>query len=883
VAAEPLASGPRPWHALSVEEVAAALATDPERGLAAAEARRRLARVGANRVADTGETPLWRLALRQFRSLVVLLLLVAAAIAWGLGEVAEALAILAALVLNAAIGFGTEWRAQISLARLRALVVPMARVRRDGRDLAVPAAGLVPGDVILLEAGSQVPADARLVRATALRVDESALTGESVPVAKIAPGRLPADTRLAERTSMVYLATAVLAGSGTALVTATGLGTELGRIGQLVALAGERTTPLERQVERLGRRMIGLALGVCALVAAIGILHGEPVGLMLETAVSLAISAIPEGLPAVTAVALATGLWRLARAGALVRRLPAVETLGSTTVICADKTGTMTENRMTVVRLVVGERAIEVHGEGDAARGAFREGGRDLDPAADAAIARLLTVGSLVNDAALEVEGDRLRGHGDPTETALLVAAAKAGIDPAALARQWPRRREIPFDPLARYMATFHETPDGGRALLVKGAPGEIVRRSSWRETAAGPVALSEGDRAHLLAVNRELAAGGVRVLALAWRPDGWGDGASPEGLTFLGFAGLADPVRAGVKDAIGRCAAAGIRTLMLTGDQRSTAEAVGRELGIPPDAIRSRVSPEEKLELVRGLQQAGEIVAMTGDGVNDAPALARADIGIAMGRHGTDVARDAADLVLTDDNFTTIAAAVQEGRVIYANLRKVIHFLFSCNLSEILTILVAVILGLPAPLLPLQILWVNLVTDILPAMALIRDPAAPDVMRRAPRAAGEAIVTRAFGARILGEAGLLAAGVLSAHAWVLAQEGPSPRASTMAFLAMVLVHPLQAQYCRSGWLPVWRLPRNALIPVSMGALAAVQWVAITWPPLAGLLGAVPLSGTDWLIAVGACLWPVAVLEAAKAVRRGAMGRGATRITMSPR
>ena len=509
------------------------------------------------------------------------------------------------------------------------------------------------------------------------------------------------------------------------------------------------------------------------------------------------------------------------------------------------------------------------------------ERGRDFEPAADPVIARLLTVGALANDAALEVEGDRLRGHGDPTETALLVAAMKAGLDPPALARQWPRRREIPFDPKARFMATFHETPSGGRVLLVKGGPGEIVRRSAWRETPDGSVSLLDEDRAHLLAINRDLAGQGVRVLALAWRPDGWDETSSAEGLTFLGFVGLADPVRAGVKEAIARCAQAGIRTMMLTGDQQSTAEAVGRELGIAPDVIRSRVSPEEKLELVRALQQRGEIVAMTGDGVNDAPALARADIGIAMGRHGTDVARDAADLVLTDDNFTTIVAAVQEGRVIYANLRKVIHFLFSCNLSEILTIFVAILVGFPAPLLPLQILWVNLVTDILPAMALIRDPAAPDVMRRAPRAAGEAIVTWAFGARILGEGALLAAGVLSAYFWAVSQVGPTPRANTIAFLALVLVHPLQAMHCRSGRLPVWQLPRNTLVAASLGVLAAVQWIAISWPPLAGLLGAVPLSARDWLIVLGASVWPVAVLEAAKLAGRESLERESSRPTMS--
>jgi Ca2+-transporting ATPase len=393
--------------------------------------------------------------------------------------------------------------------------------------------------------------------------------------------------------------------------------------------------------------------------------------------------------------------------------------------------------------------------------------------------------------------------------------------------------------------------------LLVKGAPGVIVERSR----------LGEGDRARLLELNRALAAEGLRVLAVAWRPEGWPDGGRVEDLTFLGFVGLEDPIRPGVEEAVARCREAGIRTIMLTGDQRLTAEAVGRRLGLDATAIRSRVSPEDKLELIRNLQHEGELVAMTGDGVNDAPALVRADVGVAMGRHGTDVAREAADIVLTDDDFSTIVRAVGEGRVIYANLRKVIRFLFSCNLSEILTIFTAVLAGLPAPLLPLQILWVNLVTDILPAMALIRDPAEPDVMRRPPRDPREALVTRWLGARILVEGALLAAGVLSAYAWVLAQEGAGPRASTMAFVTIVLIHPLQALHCRSDRLPWWRLPANPLVWVSLVTLIAVQWVAITWPPLARLLDTVALAPGDWLVAAVAVLWPVVVLEGVKAWR----------------
>ncbi len=842
-----------------------------EAGLDTAEAQRRLRAVGPNRIADQRETPLWRLALAQFRSLVVLLLLAGAAIAATLGEWAEAIAILAALLLNAAIGFLAEWRARVSLARLRALAVPNATVRRDGQLARVAAEELVPGDVVVLEAGAAVPADARLLRSAALQVDESALTGESAAVWKDAGARPAPDGPLAERANVVHLGTAVLSGSGLALVTATGPATELGRIGQLVASTGRRATPLERQVEALGRRLIVLALGICAVVGLAGILHGEPIGLMLETAISLAVAAVPEGLPAVLSLALAAGLWRLAGRGALVRRLAAVETLGSTTVICADKTGTMTENQMTVTTVALAGRRIQVGGGGRSTIGSFMDGHDVLAPLADPHLTLLLAAGALCNDASIRPALDGLHLLGDPTEAALLVAAGKAGLDPAELARAWPRRREIPFDPARRMMVTFHLMPGstaaraGTPALLAKGAPGAILDLANRVHSADGPIALSEATRARLLEQNRALAAEGLRVLALAWRPvDTIATGAASD-LVFLGFVGLVDPVRPGVKDAIASCREAGIRTVMLTGDQQLTAETVGRQLGLEPEAIRSRVSPEGKLDLVRELQARGDVVAMTGDGVNDAPALVRADIGVAMGRHGTDVARESADLVLTDDNFATIVEAVKEGRVIRANLRKVIHFLFSCNLSEILTIFVAILLGYPSPLLPLQILWVNLVTDILPALALIRDPADPAIMERPPLDPAEALITWRFGARILGEGALLAAGVLGTYLWVVWNEGPGAPAATMAFMGLVLIHPFQAMSCRSTRLNWWQLPPNAWIPLSLIALVGLQWMAVELGPLASLLGTASLTGADWLVLAFGVLWPVAVLEALKA------------------
>jgi Ca2+-transporting ATPase len=855
---------PRAWHALEIDRVVSLLGADLEHGLTPTEARRRLHLVGLNRAGEMRERPLWRLALDQFRSLVVLLLLGAAVLAAFLGERKESLAILAALLLNAAIGFGTEWRARRSLSRLRALLTPRALVRRGGHIVEVAAAELVPGDVVVLQAGSQVPADARLLQSAGLRIDEAALTGESQPVDKEASVPVEAGAPIAERSTMTYLGTAVLAGSGVAIVTATGLATELGRIGQLVAMLGERTTPLERQVEGLGRRLIVLALAICSLVAVVGLLHGQPLGLMLETAMTLAVAAIPEGLPAVVAVALAAGLWRLARAGALVRRMPAVEALGSTTVICSDKTGTMTENRMVLSRLALNGGIIRVGGGATTPSGDFREGDRVIDPRLRPDLIRLLTVAALVNDASVERRDGELRVHGDPTEGALVVAAVKAGLDPDRLARDWPRHREIPFSSTSRLMATFNVAPGGAQVALVKGAPGVVLERSRYRQLGADRVELTERDRAELLETNRALAGEGLRVLAVAWCPDG---GHELRALTFLGLVALEDPIRRGVEEAIARCRQAGIRTIMLTGDQRATADAVGRRLGLDAEAIRSRVSPEDKLRLIESLQGEGEVVAMTGDGVNDAPALVRADIGVAMGRHGTDVAREAADIVLTDDNFATIVGAVAEGRVIYANLQKVIHFLFTCNLSEIAAIFVAVLLGLPAPLLPLQILWVNLVTDILPALALIRDPAEPDVMRRPPRDPREPLITWRLAARFLAEGTLLSAGVLSAYTWAIVQDGVNVRANTMAFVALVLVHPLQAAYCRSDQRGWWRLPRNGLIWVAALALVLVQWGAISWAPLATILGAVPLSAVDWIVTVAAVTWPVVVLEALKAWR----------------
>lgn len=860
-------------HALSVADTLELLAVNGHHGLSGEEARRRLRVAGPNVVADQPDTPLWRLALDQFRSMVVLLLLAASVTAIALGEWAESIAILAALLLNAAVGFVSVWRARRSLDRLRALAVPSAVVLRDRTSTRLPSAEIVPGDVVVLEAGFHVPADLRLIHTAVLLVTEAALTGESAPVMKDAEASLMAATPLAERTTMAYLGTAVVSGSGLGVVTATGAATELGRIGQLVAASTHSQTPLERQVEQLGRRLMGLALAICGVVGLAGILYGEPIGLMVETAISLAVAAIPEGLPAVTTLALAAGLWRLARVGGLVRRLPAVETLGSTTVICVDKTGTLTENQMTVVQIVLNDRIIDITGGGRSASGKFHERGATLDARADQQLQLLLMAGVLASNASVEivqasVTEPELRLHGDPTEAALLVAACKARLYPASIGATWPRLKEFPFDPHRRLMATIHRTPEGGRALFVKGAPQSVLDRSVLVQGSSGARVLDAAERMEIIDTNQRMASDGLRVLAIAWS-----QGSAPcdaigiADLTFLGLVGIVDPPRPGVKEALRQCRRAGIRAIMLTGDQRATAEAIGRELGLPAEAVRSRVVPEEKLALVRELQDAGEIVAMTGDGVNDAPALARADIGIAMGRQGTDVAREAADLVLTDDSFSTIVRAVEEGRVIFANLRKVINFLFSCNLSEIIAIFVAILLGYSTPLLPLQILWINLVTNILPALALIRDPAEPEVMNRPARDPREALVTSSMATAMLTQGLLLSGGVLSAFFWAIWQGGWGPHATTIAFVATVMIHALQALNCRSEYKSWWQLPPNPLVWVSMLVLLGLQLLAVSWMPLTALLGTVPLSGRDWLVITVAAAWPVILLEALKKVR----------------
>ncbi|MGD9497985.1 MAG: cation-translocating P-type ATPase, partial [Armatimonadota bacterium] len=760
-----------PW-ARPAHELLEELSVDPAQGLTKAEVRQRLGRFGPNCIrAATAVSP-WAILASQFRSLIMLLLAIAAAVAFVVGDSVEAVAIVAVIVINATIGFVTEMRAVRSTEALERLGRVPARVRREGTVEEIDAQHLVPGDIVLGEAGDVISADLRLLETSRLEADESALTGESVPVRKqVDP--VPEDAPLAERLSMLYKGTAVTRGSGEGVVVGTGMNTELGLISALTESAEDTATPLEKRLDQLGRRLIAVTLGLIAIVVISGIMAGRDLVLMIETGIALAVATIPEGLPIVATTALARGMLRMARRNALISRLSAVETLGATSVIAVDKTVTLTENRMAVRAIELEAGTIEVTGDV-----LSRDGDLLLDDEAIAAdelpaLAELLRVGALCNNASLGNGRDgELQATGDPMEVALLVAAAKAGIERAQLLERMPEVREEAFDSETNMMATVHRL-DGGSCAAIKGAPESVIATCAAILTGDGEREFGAEQREHWLRRNEELARSGLRVLGCARKRMDDAEGDAYAGATFLGLVGLIDPPRPEAAQAIAQCQHAGIRFIMMTGDQPLTALAIARDVGLvgeeasrddviegrelrdveklPPEErarareihILARVSPEQKLDLIALHQETGAIVAMTGDGVNDAPALKKADIGIAMGRRGTQVAREAADMVLSDDRLETIVAAVEQGRVIFGNIRKFVLYLLSCNVSEVLVVSLAAMASMPLPILPLQILFLNLVTDVFPALALGTGEGERGIMDRPPRPHDEPILTR--------------------------------------------------------------------------------------------------------------------------------------------
>jgi Ca2+-transporting ATPase len=885
----PIVNPPPPnWHGIAPEEALRLLGSN-RRGLSTTEAARRLARDGRNVFRATPPVPAWKILLAQLKSVVTALLVAAAAIAFLSGDSLDAAAIGAVLFLNVLLGFLTELRAHRAMEALLGLEVARAHVIRDGVTLDIDARELVAGDLIELESGQQVPADARLLEATELRTVEAPLTGEPAPVDKSARASLAVAVPLPDRVTMVYKATSVVHGTGRAVAVATGMGTEVGRIGTLAGAVVDEPTPLERRLDTLGRRLVMLALAVAGAVVTLGLLRGLELTELVPMGIALAVAAVPEGLPAVATITMAVGMRRMVRRNALVRRLPAVETLGSATVICTDKTGTLTAGEMTAVVVRLLGREVAVSGTGYAPTGDFTVAGDRLAPDHEPGLMLALRIGTLANRGDIGREGSLWKAQGDPTEAALVTLALKAGLRRPALLTEWPEAGEVPFSSERLLMATFHRTPEG-LVGCVKGGPGRVLARCTHVFDATGPRPLREGERESLLGLNRELASRGLRVLALAMGPAAAPTEAELQGLTWVAFVGLADPPAPGVLATIRSLQGAGIRTVMLTGDQKLTAESVGRALGvIGPDesaldgaeveqlddreledavwrvAAFSRVSPETKLRIVDAFRRRGEIVAMLGDGVNDAPALRKADLGAAMGIRGTDLAKEASDIVLVDDRFPTIAAAVEEGRVIFDNIHKFVFYLFSCNLAEIFVLFGAIAAGLPTPLLPLQILWLNLLTDTFPALALAVEPAEPDVMRQPPRDPDAALLSTPMLRAIVGYGALIAGAALGAYVWGLGQAEPAG-ARTMAFMTLALAQIFHLGNARGAGPVV--APAEALRNRwAVGAVAlslGLQVAAVAVEPLARVLGVVPLSSREWAVAVGLGLVPAVVGQALK-------------------
>jgi Ca2+-transporting ATPase len=792
------------WYQLDTTEVLQQLGVEPNRGLSGPEPARRLAEYGPNELIERGAKSPWRILWEQLTATMVVILIVAAVLSAFLGDYEDAIAILAIVVINAALGFNQEYRAERAMAALKKLAVPIVKVRRDGRTQEISARDLVPGDIVLLEAGNLTPADGRLLESANLRIQEAALTGESEPVEKETLLLAGHDLPLGDRRNMAYMGTVVTYGRGLAVITETGMKTELGKIASLIQTVEREPTPLQRRLDQLGKGLAGAALALVAVIFGLGLWRGEELRLMFLTGVSMAVAAVPEGLPAVVTIALALGAQRMLRRNALIRKLPAVETLGSVTVICSDKTGTLTQNRMTVTVLDVAGNHVDLADFSLAPSNSPPAEIHNLKSKIDTPALGLLAVGgALCNDAVLEESPDQPSGFhivGDPTEAALVMAAKRMGLDKQELERVFPRVAELPFDSERKRMTTMHQLPTsqtqippvlsavwdwGGQlggvshAAITKGAVDGLLDISNqvWMDDRAEP--LTEPLREWVVAANNQMAQEGIRVLGVGFRPL---NALPPKGqessleqeLIFVGLIGMIDPARPEVKQAVQTCLAAGIRPVMITGDHPLTARHIARELGISNDerivtgqelevlpvealvnvveevAVYARVAPEHKLKIVEALQERGQIVAMTGDGVNDAPALKKADIGVAMGITGTDVSKEAADMVLQDDNFATIVAAVEEGRVIYDNIRKFIRYLLTSNSGEIWVMLAAPFLGMPLPLLPLQILWINLVTDGLPALALSLEPAERNIMHRRPYQPNESVFGRGLGQHII-------------------------------------------------------------------------------------------------------------------------------------
>ena len=881
------------WHILSVRAAVESLETALT-GLDSAEAARRLRIHGPNELqAHKGPTA-WHTFVAQFKNALILILLGATLLSGLLGHTLEAIVITVIVLFAVLLGFIQEHRAGRALEALRKMAAPTAHVLRDGQETPIPAGELVPGDVVLLRAGDRIPADARVTQAVNLAVDEAALTGESAAVQKTTESFDDAGLPLGDRRNMAYAGTLVARGRGQALVVGTGMSTEFGRIARMVESVEAGRTPLQENLDRVGATLAKAALVVVALVVAIGLARGLPALQMLMFGIALAVAVVPEALPAVVTISLAIGVRRMVKRNALVRRLPIVETLGSTSVICSDKTGTLTKNEMTVRQVFAGDRLFELSGAGYEPAGAVLDAGRAIDP--PASMQALLRAAVLASDARLVTREGRPQVEGDPTEGALVVAAMKVGFTADGLNAQEPRVAEIPFTSERRRMTTLHTTADGSVAYS-KGAADEVVASCLTQFTPDREIPLTDECRGRLLAVERRMASEGLRVLAVARKRQASLDDAEQD-MTLLGLVGMMDPPRAEAKAAVAVCASAGIRPVMITGDHPLTATAIAREIGVLNDgrvvsgrdlnamsdaeleggvadiAVYARVSPADKLRVVDAWQRRGQVVAMTGDGINDAPALKKADVGIAMGIAGTDVSKEAASMTLLDDNFATIVAAIEEGRIVFGNIKKYLTYLLSCNVGEIVLLAGSVIAGLPLPLTAVQILYVNLATDGLPALALAVDPPEQDLMRRHPRDPRVGIFTRPVVVMLL-VGGLWSALVnVTLFTWLLRLGRPLQEVMAITFVALVLIQFFNAYNCRSDRLSGFQRPLanrwlNLAIAWETLLLLAIMYVPF-FQPAFGTFGFAP---GDWALTIAAAFSIVPVLEAVKwMARRGWFG-----------
>lgn len=933
------------WHALDRDVLLDQLSTRLDHGLSSEEAERRLKQFGPNELAEAPPTTFWQMLWEQFNNFVVILLLVAAAISFVLGDYVEAGAIMAIVVLNATLGVIQERRAEQALAALRKLAAPEAQVIRDGSRKTLPASQLVPGDLVLLEAGNFVPADIRLIEAVNLRIEEAALTGESVPVQKDATLRLEANIPLGDRKNTAFMGTLVNYGRGRGVVVATGMKTQIGMIAEMLQSVQQEPTPLQKRLEELGRILGWASLAICGLVFAVGWLRGfEPLEMFI-IAVSLAIAAVPEGLPAVVTISLALGMREMIKRHALIRRLSSVETLGSATTICSDKTGTLTQNEMTVTRLWADGQFFGVSGGGYEPNGDFQIDGKPVDLSKYPAALTALWVAALNNDADLEISGETAgkrtyRMVGDPTEGALVVAAAKAGANSRQLTRAYPRVQEIPFDSARKTMLTIHalhdprtedispfkdEHPKTMYAVTVKGAPDVVLGKCSYYQRMDDqPVPLDDTQRMRILQANDLMTQDALRVLGMAYRlvtelPEELNSDELERDLIFVGMAGMIDPPRPEVPPALKNASRAGIRTVMITGDYPNTARAIAESIGLlqpghqvltganldkMDDAtlarevaytdVFARVSPEHKMRIVEALRASGEVVAMTGDGVNDAPSIKRADIGVAMGITGTDVAKGSADMVLTDDNYASIVAAVEQGRIIYANIRKFVFFLLSSNVAEIMIIFLATLAGLPAPLTAIQLLWLNLLTDGAPALALAMEKGDPDVMQRPPRPVSEPIVNRSMRLGILIQTITQTGATLSAFAmgllWHLGESAALPAgvnpllgllqydwrgvdvqtAETMAFVTLSLCELFRAYTVRSETQSVFRIGlfSNRYMQYAVLVSITLLLLVVSVPFLQPIFNTHFMSAREWAVVVSLALIPAIAEEITKAYLR---------------